>query len=230
MIEAYSNTHDGERPTPAMVKQILDGSASDINAPAGEQGAGEVNIYQAVLAAEQKPFTTVKGDSAAPGLLSTPTQVDVSGAGGTTAPASLSVYNASNQATKVTAALRQLGPARQIGSTVTENVSAPAAGAAIPAKGAQAAAPITFHVPAGADQINANMIWPDPTNSNILYYILTDPKGRSAARGPRRAASPASPSSCRAAAAAPRRPATPPGRSAPRHADRWRGRPPSPRR
>ncbi|HEY1569395.1 MAG TPA: S8 family serine peptidase [Solirubrobacteraceae bacterium] len=178
VIEAYSNTHNGERPTPAMVKQILDGTASDINAPAGEQGAGEVNIYQAALAAEQEPFTTVKGDSAAPGLLSTPTQVDVSGAGGTTVPQSLSIYNASKKATKVTAALRQLGPAHQIGSTVTENVSAPAAGAAIPAKGAQAAAPVTFNVPKGVDRLNANMIWPDPTNSNILYYILTDPEGR----------------------------------------------------
>jgi hypothetical protein len=74
--------------------------------------------------------------------------------------------------------MRQLGSARQIGSTVTENVSAPPAGAAIPAKGAQAATPITFHVPQGVDRINANMIWPDPTNSNILYYILTDPQGR----------------------------------------------------
>jgi hypothetical protein len=178
VIEAYSNTHNGERPTPAMVKQILDGTASDINAPAGEQGAGEVNIYQAVLAAEQEPFTTHQGDSKAPGLLSTPSQLDVSGDGGTTVPQSLSVYNASNKATKVTAAFRQLGPARQIGSTVTENVSAPAAAAAIPAKGAQAATPITFRVPSGVDRISANMIWPDPTNSNILYYILTDPEGR----------------------------------------------------
>jgi hypothetical protein len=178
VIEAYSSTHNGERPTPAMVQEILDGTASDINAPAGEQGAGEVNIYQAVLAAEQEPFTTLKGNSAAPTLLSTPTQLDVSGDGGTTDQTSLSVYNASNRATKVTAALRQLGPAHQIGSTVTENVSAPAAGVAIASKGAQAAAPITFNVPKGADRLNANMIWPDPTNSNILYYILTDPEGR----------------------------------------------------
>ena len=178
VIEAYSNTHNGERPTPAMVQQILDGTASDIDAPASEQGAGEVNVYQAVLAAEQEPFSTFTGNSKAPTLLSTPTQLDVSGNGGTTLPESLSVYNASNKATKVTAAFRQLGPAKQIGSTVTENVSAPAAGTPIPAKGAQAAAPITFKVPSGVDRLNANMIWPDATNSNILYYILTDPEGR----------------------------------------------------
>ncbi|MGH2893420.1 MAG: S8 family serine peptidase, partial [Solirubrobacteraceae bacterium] len=178
VIEAYSNTHNGERPTPSMVKAILDGTASDVDAPAGEQGAGEVNIYQAVIAAEQAPFTTMKGAPEVPGLLATPTQVDVSGAGGTSAPAALSVYNASNKATRVTAQLRRLGAARQLDPTVTENVSAPPAGTAIPAKGAQAATPITFNVPRGVDRLNANMIWPDPTNSNILYYILTDPEGR----------------------------------------------------
>ena len=178
VIEAYSNTHNGERPTPAIVKEILDGASSDINAPAGEQGAGEVNIYQAVNAAEEMPFTTLKGAPEVPGLLPTPTQVDVSGDGGTTAPTALSVYNASNKATKVTAQLRRLGPATQLDPTVTESVSAPPAGAAIPAQGAPAAAPITFHVPGGVDRLNANMIWPDPTNSNILYYVLTDPRGR----------------------------------------------------
>jgi hypothetical protein len=178
VIEAYSNTHNGARPTPAMVQQILDGTASDIDAPAGEQGAGQVNIYQAVNAAEQQPGTTLKGAAQAPGLVPTPTQLDVNGTGGTTAVGALSVYNASNKATKVTAKLRQLGPARQLDPTVTESVSAPAAGAAIPSKGAQAATPITFNVPAGVDRLDANMIWPDPTNSNILYYILTDPRGR----------------------------------------------------
>lgn len=178
VIEAYRNTHNGETPTPAMVEQILDGTASDINAPAGEQGAGEVNIYQAVLAAEQMPFTTSTSASKAPGLLSTPTQVDVSGTGGTKVPASLSVYNASTKATTVTAQLRKLGAATQLDPTVTENISAPDPSLPVPADGAQAAAPITFNVPAGVDHLNANMIWPDPTNGNTLYYILTDPQGR----------------------------------------------------
>ena len=178
VIEAYRNTHNGETPTPAMVEQILDGTASDVDAPAGEQGAGQVNIYQAVEAAQQMPFTTATGAAKAPGLLSTPTQVDVNGDGGTKVPASLSVYNASNKATTVTAQLRKLGPATQLAPTVTENVSAPDPSLPVPADGAQAATPITFTVPPGVDHLNANMIWPDPTNSNILYYILTDPLGR----------------------------------------------------
>ena len=178
VIEAYSNTHNGERPTPAMVKEILDGTASDINAPAGEQGAGEVNIYQAVLAAEQMPFTTKTGASKAPGLLSTPTQLDVNGAGGTNGLRVAERLQRVEQGDHGHCADAQARAATQLDPTVTENVSAPDPSLPVPAQGAQAAAPITFNVPAGVDQLNANMIWPDPTNSNILYYILTDPQGR----------------------------------------------------
>ncbi len=183
VIEAYRNTHGGTSPTPAMVQEILDGTATDIDAPSGQQGAGLVNIYAAVRAAEQMPGTTLRGGGFGFGdsggsLISTPTQLDVSGNGGQTVPGQLSVYNASNTTTLVSAWLRELGPAHQLGRTVTESVSAPPATAPVPADGAQAAAPIRFYVPRGTDHLNANMIWPDPTNSNTLYYILFDPQGR----------------------------------------------------
>jgi Subtilase family len=183
VIEAYRNTHGGTSPTPAMVQQILDGTATDIDAPAGEQGAGLVNIYAAVRAAEEMPGTTLRGDRFGFGeshgaLISTPTQLDVSGNGGQTVPEQLSVYNASSSFDLVTAWLRELGPAYQLDPTVTESISAPPASAPVPADGAQAAPPVRFYVPRGVDHLNANMIWPDPTNSNILYYILFDPQGR----------------------------------------------------
>ena len=180
VIEAYTNTHNGTRPTPALVQQILDGTARDIDAPAGEQGAGIVNIYAAVEAAQEEPGTTLqkKDLKTSQGLVSTPTQIDVSGSGGTSVPSQLNLYNASTKSTKVTATLKRLGPAKQIGTTVTEQISAPNPSLPVPAEGATAAAPITFNVPAGTDRISANMIWPDPTNSNTLYYILTDPQGK----------------------------------------------------
>jgi hypothetical protein len=180
VIEAYRNTHGGASPTPALVKQILTGTATDIDAPAGEQGAGLLNIDAAVRAAQDTPGTTEtkKTDPTPAGLVPNPTQLDLSGNGGTTAKGTLSLYNASTSSTKVSATLRQLGPAMQLGSTVTEPVSAPDPAVTLPAQGAQAAAPVTFTVPAGVDRLNANMIWPDPTNSNILYYILTDPQGK----------------------------------------------------
>ena len=56
-------------------------------------------------AAQQQPGTTTNGAAEAPGLVSSPTQLDASGNGGTKVATQLSVYNASDSAAKVTAKL-----------------------------------------------------------------------------------------------------------------------------
>ena len=52
VISAYASTHDGQDPTPALVKEILMSTATDIGAPATEQGAGLLNVLAAVKEAK----------------------------------------------------------------------------------------------------------------------------------------------------------------------------------
>ena len=179
VIQAYRDTHGGATPTPAQVKQILTSTATDIGAQADQQGAGLLNIYAAVEAARQMPGTT-ETRSGTPELVDTPTQLDVQGQGGASAGTSVSLYNASSSTERVAGTYRALGDERPLGRPVTENVSAPPPAAPIPAQGATAAAPVRFTVPPGVSVLDADMRWPDPTNSdaNILTFILTDPAGK----------------------------------------------------
>ena len=124
------------------------------------------------------PGTTVTGGNDAPALIPTPTQLDVTATGGTTSSQSVTLYNASNTDETVSGTYRELGPATQIGKTVTEAVSAPDPSLPVPADGAVAAAPITFKVPKGLDRLNADLIIPDPANGTILSYNLIAPHGR----------------------------------------------------
>src|SRR5215831_18066944 len=179
VIQAYRDTHGGATPTPAQVKQILTSTATDIGADADQQGAGLLNVFAAVQAARQMPGTS-QTHSNTPELVDTPTQLDVQGAGGSTVHTSVTLYNASSDTERVSGTYRALGSETSFGSPVTENASAPPPGTPIPAQGATAAAPVHFTVPRGVDVLNADMRWPDPSNSgnNILSFILTDPAGR----------------------------------------------------
>jgi Subtilase family len=180
VIQAYRDTHGGTTPTPAQVKEILTSTATDIGADADQQGAGLLNVYAAVQAARQMPGSTLASHVSTPELVDSPTQLDVQGQGGSTVQKSVTLFNASSSPQTVFGAYRVLGSESTLDRPVTERVSAPAAGAAIPAQGATAAAPIKFNVPRGVDVLDADMRWPDPTNSddNILTFILTDPSGK----------------------------------------------------
>jgi hypothetical protein len=177
VIQAYAATHHGTKPTPAIVKEVLTGTAQDIDAPAGEQGAGLVDIYAAVRAAQQLPGTAQGTDSGSPSLIASPAQLDVTADGGTRSSQQVTLYNTGATRTRVAGTYRSLGPATQLGRTVTEPVSAPDPSLPVPAAGAQAAAPVTFKVPRGLARLNADMIIPDPANATILSYTLIAPGG-----------------------------------------------------
>ncbi|MGH3159143.1 MAG: S8 family serine peptidase, partial [Streptosporangiaceae bacterium] len=178
VIQAYRDTHNGASPTPEVVQDLLTSTATDLDNPADQQGAGLLNVYAAVRAAQQMPGTTDKsGPGGSPGLIVSPWQLDLFGSGGSASDQSVSIYNTSQSAANVTGTYRWIGPERQIGRVVTERISAPGKNVPIPPEGATAARPVTFRVPPGLDLLNADMIWPDPTNSNILQVQLFNPRG-----------------------------------------------------
>src|ERR1700760_1092559 len=184
VIQAYRDTHAGANLAPAQIKDILTSTATDLGAPADQQGAGLLNVYAAVRAAQQLPGATASGSkttgasSGGAGLVASPAQLDVTANGGSVSKQSVSLYNASNAPTTVGGSYRAIGHERQLGRAVTESVSAPDPSLPGPPQGARAAPPITFAVPRGLDRLDADMIWPDATNSNIICFALFDPQGR----------------------------------------------------
>jgi subtilisin family serine protease len=75
IIQAYEKTH-GAAPTPAVVKQILVSTATNLGVPANEQGAGLVNSYKAVELAESYGLSHHVGNT----LLTSTSQVNAVGA------------------------------------------------------------------------------------------------------------------------------------------------------
>jgi hypothetical protein len=178
VIQAYRDTHHGTSPTPQVVQEILTSTATDLGNPADQQGAGLLNVYAAVKAAQQMPGTTdTAGPGDSPSLVVSPWQLDLEGTGGSVSDQSVDVYNTSRSPATVAGTYRWTGPERQIGRVVTEQISAPGPGQPIPPQGDTAATPISFRVPPGLDLLDVDMIWPDPTNSNILQFQLFDPQG-----------------------------------------------------
>jgi subtilase family protein len=177
VIQAYRDTHNGASPTPAQVKDILTSTATDINAPADLEGAGLLNVYAAVRAAQVMPGSTLHRGNSSSALVASPSQLDLQGNGGSVTSQNVSLYNTSSHPVTVKGSYRQIGQEFQIGRTVTEAVSAPDPSLPVPHEGATAASTIHFTVPKNLGQLDLDMIWPDPTNSNRLYYQVFNPQG-----------------------------------------------------
>jgi hypothetical protein len=177
VIQAYRDSHSGASPTPAQVKDILTSTATDIDAPADLQGAGLLNVYAAVRAAQVMPGSTLRHGNGSSSLVANPSQLDLQGNGGSVTSQQVSLFNTSSHPVTVRGTYRQTGKEFQIGQTVTEAVSAPDPSLPVPHEGASAAKTIHFTVPRNIGNLDLDMIWPDPTNSNRLYYQVFNPEG-----------------------------------------------------
>jgi len=110
VIQAYEQTHSGADPSPALIKQILLSTATDIDAPAEQQGAGLLNIGAAV-----KEAMSINGASGTPqgGLLIGPNQINVTQDPGHKTHERLSITNTADHPVTVNLSTRAL--TKQVG-------------------------------------------------------------------------------------------------------------------
>ena len=181
VIEAYRNTHHGDSPSPALVKQILTSTATDLGAPAVEQGSGLLNSYKAVVLAE-----SIGNGRAAVGqsLLLSQTQLNAVAAPGSVHSWPVTVTNTGSAAQVVSVSGRTFGSALTLSKgsiTLNDGTSPQFANY----QGLQNNYGVfTFKVPAGQDRLMGSIAYPSPAgagNNARVRLIFVDPKGRLAA-------------------------------------------------
>jgi len=191
VIQAYRQAHGGSTPSPALVKQILVSTATDLGAPATEQGAGLLNSYKAVELAES--ISTSAGSPAPVGetLLTSATQLKAAGTVHSRRTWPVTITNAGARRQVVRLHGRTLGPARYVQSGSVKLTSASPKFTDF--EGLRDNYRVFhFRVRAGQDRLFAAIAWPGDTTACLLYncedglnarvrLILVDPRGRFAA-------------------------------------------------
>jgi hypothetical protein len=182
VIQAYKKTHAGLRPSPALVKQILTSTATDIQSPAEQQGAGLVDTLAAV---EQAQVINGGKDSGQPNqtVLLSPNQTNLVDSPGAHETVPLTLTNTSKSTETVHLKTRQL----------TDFVDSQAGSFTINSSSAQTFPnwigvtdvwkTQTFTVPSGADRLLFSFDYQAAAGANNnarVRAMLIDPKGRDA--------------------------------------------------
>jgi hypothetical protein len=183
VIQAYRSTHGGEDPTPALVKQIIMSTATDLGAPSYEQGAGLINALKAVNVA-----LSIRDANGSP---------TARGNGWLSIPASSIVVDTPNVSETRSFTITNTGSTTQHLSPTLQTLGGPIAGAALTlqldpatyptfpnvAGAARSYVEQTFVVPEGAEHLDAAIAYQSALTSPpaIVYFNLFDPRGREAA-------------------------------------------------
>ncbi len=181
VIEAYRKAHHGASPSPALVKQILTSTATDLGAPASEQGSGLVNSYKAVLLAQSINHGTSPAGST---LLLSHSQLNAVATPGATQSWDVTVTNTGVSTQVVAASGRTLGPDENVqqGSVTLNDATSPQY-LSFQARQNNYGV-FKFTVPAGQDRLFAQIAYdskPGAGNNARVRLILVDPLGRFAA-------------------------------------------------
>jgi hypothetical protein len=182
VIQAYAQAHGGTHPTPALVKQIIASSATDLHAPADEQGAGLVNARKAVQLA-----LSLRDHNGTPPAQGSHLLVDHASLSGVGAPGTqqkfhVKVRNTGDQPATLQPVLQALHASFDSSDTGTITIN-PASPTFIDGKGITSAYAIhAFAVPSGADRLDGTLAWNGQAQpSSLVHLTLLDPSGRIAA-------------------------------------------------
>jgi hypothetical protein len=179
VIQAYRKTHGGSTPSPALVKQIILSTATDLNIPAQEQGAGLLNSYKAVELAE----SINRGKRVGSTLLESTTQLNDQGLPGSKKSWTVTLTNDGAKTQSVSLHGRTLGPDQntQTGTVALEDATSNQLidFADFPNNYAT----FKVNVPAGQSRLDVSIAYPGDTSTLLSPVTLTliDPKGRYAA-------------------------------------------------
>ncbi len=176
VIQAYRATHGGATPSPALVRQLLTSTATDLGAPSYEEGSGEMNTLAAVQAA--RAVGNAPSSTNGSHLLVGPSQLDISQTAGSSATRSVKVTNL-GATTQIVHA-----HARQISRTVSNATGSVNLTAASPTfvdqfGSARPSETFTFTIPNGTDRLLAFDGWNGPAAR--VGMTLIDPNGNFAA-------------------------------------------------
>ena len=191
VIQAYRQTHGGSTPAPMLVKQILDSTATDLGAPATDQGAGLLNSHQAVELAESVPTTAGSPPPVGDTLLTSTGQLTATGLPGRAHHWPLTITNTAPHPQRVDLHGRTFGPDRVLRSgtvRLTDGTSPQFANY----QGLQNNySVIHFDVPPGQDRLDVSIAYPashagflacqSKSCNARVRLILVDPRGRLAA-------------------------------------------------
>jgi hypothetical protein len=176
VMQAYAKTHNGTMPAPALVQRIIDSSATDLGAPADEQGAGLVNALKAVQLAESVNGGSPQGST----LLASKTQLNATVNAGQSQTFSIGVINEGKSPQTVSPTVSG-NPTTVSTDTGTVTLSASSPTSVGPTGETDSYAKHTFTVPAGTDYLNGNIAWNDQVTGGTAYEELFDPQGKLAA-------------------------------------------------
>ena len=173
VIQAYRQSHSGASPTPAVVKQLIMSTATDLHEPVAEQGAGLIDSLAAVQAATAYGQTSSTG----PALLTSPSVLTATTTVGVSPTMNLTVTNQSSTEQTVSPVLRSLVPFTTNTSKLTINGKSKTT-ARDEYGEKQVYVKHAFTVPPGADYMDVSIAWSATKQPwDYVQMTLFDPSG-----------------------------------------------------